>query len=1438
MTQNTLPLLLALSLTMALSSAFGQNERPKPAAADIAQAPWWAQQMYAEHPNVFDIDSAYLLWRKEYPAADSYHTRYYKHWRRNIGSAMDEAGHPIPENLAQSRSTFQHWMKLRSETKHSRSVQWENIGPFFTWREGQAQAVSWQVNVYALDQSLSNPDVLLAGTENGAVFKSVNHGLSWQPVSDTINTSGGIRAVAVLPSNSEVFFAADNHSVFRSDDGGSTWAEVLFLANLKTTAFAFSPSGQTGLLSSEKGLYRSTDAGLTWTAISSEKCWDVKFSTGDPNTAFALVSDTQTKLCKFLKSTDAGASWHQMTNGWIDPAANSLSDNNDGGAKLALTDADPNRIYAVLLGQYNDGVNDNNYLGVYRSDDGGESWTLPNANANGGPGGPYAGNHTCLVTFWFNDNQRYPNNSSEYNQGFYNLAIDASDSDPDLLLLGFLNLFKSTDGAATFERWGGYGGGPGWQHPDIQDIDINGPDFWVSSDGGINLYTPSLNAHSSMANGLAGSDFWGFDGGWNEDVMTGGRYHNGNTATIYGSYAEGEFIRLGGAEATTGYVHPAGGRKVMHSDISPKVLPTVATGPSSGFSFTQYPNEGYAGNNENSSEIEPDPRCYNHLYMGVDNTLQKSTDAGLSWTTLFTFGNDQTDIITGIEVSRSNPAVLYVVQNAGSSVVWRSDDGGLSFTALPQPPGPTSGAFIALDPEDENHLWLAWNKGSSNSNKVFESSDGGNSWTNISSTVLNGHHIEQLIHIGGTANGLYLATNYGVFYRSENTGDWQPHADGLPARAKSNRLVPFYAKGKVRLATYGRGVWQSDFFEQPDHIIVQPTVDKLVSFCARDTFYFDDYSMVNHANAQWQWNFDPAPLWVSDAGVRNPKVVFGTPGTYTATMTLNGISKSLLVEVGNGCEPEGTPGMALTLNGSTDEAIASGNLNLNTNHLTIAAWVKADPDQPDRAAVVFARGGSTTAGLGFSNGTRLSYHWNDGQWWWDPGLIVPPNVWTHIALVVSPDSAVIYLNGTGLANFANHAPEAFDTPLHIGRDPSNNSRRFKGLVDEVCIWNKALTREELRERMHLTQNSVNDTTLVAYYQFNEDQGPALDRVGVHHVALVAAAGRSSSSGPFGQGASSRMSVFQAGAFPFGETKLTMDFSEGAVLPGGELVVTRIDLEPNLLPAPLPHSLSYYIVDNYGQNFFIDAPALLSFGKYGDIPASAHPADYQLYLRGANDDAHTWTLVDVADEIETGNAGSVSFAEGNTLEFFGQLIVMNEETTATNELGFSATTQSDGSVLLEWLAAVNTAGQWFRLDKSTDGQNFSLLTKLPAGVAGGTRLFKSVDPAPRQGTNWYRLTQLDARGLPLRVKTAQVTVAALPGKWSVFPNPVSSGAVLHVASQNAGLFRFRLFGPQGKRVLSAQGQGQAFVPLPALPPGAYGYEISDGKQRFFGMVVLK
>jgi photosystem II stability/assembly factor-like uncharacterized protein len=1395
--------------------------------------------MYQGTAPVPAVDSAYVAWRTAYPDAQNYYTRYYKHWRRSIGSQLDTAGYWSPEEPETERQLIRTWSQRRAAAP--RSSTWQNLGPFQTWAEGDAKLVSWQVNIYCIAQGLSDPGFLLAGTENGLVFRSTDQAATWEPVSHALPTIGGIGAVAIHPDDADIAWFGDRHTLYKTMDGGNTWTAQLSVNNLQCRSIAPTPGDPDQIwLATALGLYRSTDGGTSWTQIFTENCWDIAFRNGDNQTLFLLKNDSVAKHCTFWRSTDQGDTWNLVQAGWLDPAQNSTTDNQDGGARLATTAADPDRLYAVLLGQYNDGFNDNNYLGVYRSDDGGQTWSLPNANAAGGPGGPYAGEHTCLSTFWFNDTQRYPNDAYQYEQGFYNLAIDVSDEDPDQLLVGFLNLFRSDDGAATFQRWGGYGGGPGWQHPDIQDILIQGDDVWVCSDGGLNLYSPDFDQHEARNQGVAGSDFWGFGGGWNEDVLTGGRYHNGNSATIQGQYPAGEFIRLGGAEATTGYVHPAGGRKVMHSDIAPKILPLAIDGPTTGFAFSAYPNEGYAGNNENSSEIERHPRCYNCLYLGVGNTLQYSADGGLSWSVLASFGTDfppdPSDIVTGIEISRSNPDVIYCLQNDGTTRLYRSADGGQSFTLRPAPPGAVNGAFLTLDPLDADHLWLAWNKGGNNPNKVFESSDGGNTWTNRTTATLDGHHVEQLLHIAGTDGGIYLATQLGMLYRKATDADWTPCSDGLPVRAAINRLVPFYAGGKVRIATYGSGIWEAPFEENPATVIIQPAADKLSAACARDTFFFDDYSTVRHDGATWSWSFDPAPSYLSDPAVRNPKVVFGLPGNYTAVMTLNdSLSQSLSISVADGCSADTIPGQALQLDGSS-HGVATGNLNLNSHTVTLSCWVKGEASQSAWAPFLFVRGGGSTLGIGLGDDLGLRYHWNDEHWWWDSGLFLPPDRWTHVALVVTPTAATIYLNGVGSTNVATHPVEPFAAPLYVGWDPTSNQRRFRGQVDEITVWNEALSQEEIREHLHLTKVPAAHPALVSYYQFNELQGPALDRVGSRHLALMGSAARSTSTAPLGGGRSDRKTIDTPGIHTFGSAGLTMEFSDGQILPQGEVVVSRIHLSPDQVPAPAAHGSVYWVMDNYGPIQLVDPPASLRFSGYAAVQIPPDPAGLRLYARDAFDDGDTWgTALASAAGWSSDADGTVVFGADNDLELFGQLVVLEENATATAETGhFTASLLSDRSVQLQWSAPGDVPR--FRLERSVGDSPFQPLHET-AGRSQAPFQYRYLDRTPRKGWNTYRLHYLDAQGHTTRSETRKVALDAMPGWWTIHPNPVAVGTPLHVTAALPGPYRFLLSDSHGKLVRATILDGSGQVDTAELPPGIYFYQLSDQRHRIHGKLVL-
>jgi hypothetical protein len=191
---------------------------------------------------------------------------------------------------------------------------------------------------------------------------------------------------------------------------------------------------------------------------------------------------------------------------------------------------------------------------------------------------------------------------------------------------------------------------------------------------------------------------------------------------------------------------------------------------------------------------------------------------------------------------------------------------------------------MAINPQNENELWIAYT-GGSNGNKVFKTSNGGTSWTNLTSALLNNESIHSIVHVAGTDGGIYIGTNNAVFYRNNST-NWVIDNTGLPTYMSTNILRPFYRDGKIRMASYGKGIWESNFNEQPSEPICRIMVDKLEQtvFCSVDSFYFEDYSFLNHQGASWSWSF-PTGLPVTSTE-RNPAVFFANAGTHLAVLTI------------------------------------------------------------------------------------------------------------------------------------------------------------------------------------------------------------------------------------------------------------------------------------------------------------------------------------------------------------------------------------------------------------------------------------------------------------------------------------------------------------------------------------------------------------------------
>ena len=858
--------LLVIILSVAAIGISAQNMY-KPSAYEISKAPEWAKEMYKENPDCFKVEKMYSEYYSNNDFIKTYHTQYYKRWKKLIEPYINEDGSfRLPYHRERTELINKHKSKLKNSDY--RSEEWRLLGPVQVLNNEGLPGHD-QTNVYSIDQSVLDPAVLYCGTEPGEVYRSDDKGQTWINKSLDHYFGGGVNAVETIQNNHDIVFAGGGLGVFRSEDGGNNWEMTLPLNYKNIAEILAHPSVFERVFAcTDAGLFISSDSGKKWNKLFPEKTYDIKCNPGNPMIMYCVKNNPEREVCEFFRSDDGGLTWEIQDQGWfdsVDPARN------DGGARIAVTEADTSIVYVYLIGEAKAG--DLGFIGLFKSTDTGLNWTC----ATGTPGGPYSNEHPNLAIGW---------PGWEYHQGFYNCAILLSNSNPDHILIGGLNLWKSLDGGVSWDPHAGYQGGPLQMHVDVQDMRASATDYWVTTDGGIYFSTDFfVEQPEFVMKGIHGADYWGFGSGWNEDVLVGGLYHNGNLAN-YEKYNYGEFLTLGGGEAPTGYINPGNNRKAYFSDIGGKMIPINITDPVSSFSFGKAPNESYWS--ASSSEMEFYPSCYNIAYLGNENKLWKTTDGGSNFVLIGEFGKNTFDKINYIELSRSNPDVIYCNQqmkDGSNGILWKTVDGGIHWTNTSLPPGYSHRMLITLDFLDENRLWLAYPSGSNNE-KIYKSEDGGQSWTNLSSDALNDQETHSIIHIAGTKGGVYYCTNTTVFYRNDEMPDWKIVANGLPAFFNSNIARPFYRDNKIRIASYGKGIWEAPLEEYPSAVIPQIMVDKLGAnfICEIDSFYFDDFSTVPLDGTKWHWIFEGGSPPVSDK--RNPSVLFESEGEHNVYKTL------------------------------------------------------------------------------------------------------------------------------------------------------------------------------------------------------------------------------------------------------------------------------------------------------------------------------------------------------------------------------------------------------------------------------------------------------------------------------------------------------------------------------------------------------------------------
>ncbi len=844
----------------------------------------WKKMLYEYPVNFMGIENNFNSYSTKNKGEKSAIIRYYKIWRRVVEPLSNVSGEIVIPNIHDIQQKQFQAQKSYGNIHKSTSISnsdWSFLGPKETfWRNeeninpdridenGDPKQCPWQANVYSLDVANSNENILYCGTETGFVNKSIDKGLTWSQLGKNYPFGGGIPAIVIHPKNADTVYVSAGKQIHKTNNGGATWTPLLQSnSRFGAVRLRINPENNDILIAaSSDGLYISKNAGLSWNRKWSNPVWDVEFNAEDPSVIYGLSKNLSGKY-QIVISKNGGDSFT------IDSNFPTTYTETSGGL-LAVTQANPKVLYATLLAKEN-GESVPFILRATETD-GNFTWIeTKKGELDGGLGGFSNG------------------------QGYFDLILETSPDDEDLVFWGTCSLWKSTDGGYDYVRIGGYGGNfP--IHPDIQDVKITATgDTWVATDGGMNLstdYFTDTKNYTSRTKGIIGSDMWGFDQGWNEDIVVGGRYHNGNTALadFYGNKA----LRMGGAESPTGWVIQGKSRHVAFNDLGNGwILPKTAEDITEGrFIFSKYPNmDEYGGRRSN---LVHHPNYYGTIYVGEGNGIWESNDMGVTFDLLFQFP----DKIRYFQISYKNPDVLYA--DIIGKGLYRSDDGGKSWVHKPNLTNGSYGdsswngkLFFVISPYDENKIYVCLQNGtwSSDIGSIYRSENGGNTWAGWTDGV---SEYTKCLVIQPTNDGkdlVYLFTtskngyNSKVYSRIEGQPYWNLYDENYPAGMSVNLALPFYRDSKLRVSG-NAGVWESPMAETTFTPIINPWVEKSFYNCMEDTLYFDDHSILNHEGATWEWIIRPEPNFINNSNIRNPKVVLGNPGAYDVKLrvTQNG----------------------------------------------------------------------------------------------------------------------------------------------------------------------------------------------------------------------------------------------------------------------------------------------------------------------------------------------------------------------------------------------------------------------------------------------------------------------------------------------------------------------------------------------------------------------
>jgi photosystem II stability/assembly factor-like uncharacterized protein len=705
---------------------------------------------------------------------------------------------------------------------------WVSLGP----TNGAGRTLS-----IAVDPTVAGSAIV--GTAGGGAWKTTNAGATWTPLTEGIPNLA-IGAVAVAPSNPAIIYLGTGEAgpngdrifgigLLASSDGGITWTLPSSVLATGFHRISVHPANPLELVvGTNSGAYRST-AGLDgpWTQVIAGGVTpgfgQVADLVRDPANAQILYAATwdgancSKATCSgaltvnpptVMKSTDGGKTWAAAATG-LPVSVGGTS--RVSRISLAIAASSPQTLYASLATIDVKGSS-GEVCHVYKTTDGAATWTETTLAST-------ASVRTFLTA-----------------QAGYDNTIVVNPNDPNMVIAGGVRYAKSTDGGQT---WAVPAFTGTTVHSDAHDLRYDAANMlFIANDGGV--WTSADNgAHADPKNtGLVTRQFYFVaNDPVNRNRVYGGLQDNGTIRRP--DSGSTDWDSLIGGDGIGCIVNPAV-PAMMFGSVQNELLFRTVTADAARPGFRVVTPIFPSGELVPFRTLIANDPSNPAVYYTPSFRLWKTSDAGETWLPLPTVTTDGSDwlfdrSIGAIAISRNHPEIL-MISFTGSSIVYRSTNGGASWARTVSGLPARSITKLTIDPRDPNRVWATF--AGITGPAVYSTVDGGASWR-PSANGLPLFSAQSLLVDPTDSNTLYCGTDVGVYRSTDSGQSWSRFGSGMPA-VSIDDLQVLGDGSALRAATHGRGMWELSITggtnHQPAASISSPSVTQRVAVGTTVTF--------------------------------------------------------------------------------------------------------------------------------------------------------------------------------------------------------------------------------------------------------------------------------------------------------------------------------------------------------------------------------------------------------------------------------------------------------------------------------------------------------------------------------------------------------------------------------------------------------------------------